>query len=138
MNKQQVWWTMLKSLMPPNCSCIKNKWCFKIKHNSVYQVHLVACEYSQVLTVDFSKNYLPIVNNITFFIIFLMMIHFRHLVKIVHMETTFLYGKLEEEIYIDCLHGMSDVGHDDCIILNKCIYSLVQAARQCYKKAIKF
>ena len=31
---------------------------------------------------------------------------------------------------------MSNMGKDDCIILNKCIYSLVQAARQYYKKAI--
>ena len=32
---------------------------------------------------------------------------------------------------------MSDVGTDDCVILNKCIYGLVQAAKQYYKKTIK-
>ena len=34
-NKQQVWWMTCKSLMPPNCKCIKNKLVCKIKHNSV-------------------------------------------------------------------------------------------------------
>ena len=32
---------------------------------------------------------------------------------------------------------MSDIKKDDCIILNKCIYGLVQAAWQYYKKAVK-
>ena len=32
---------------------------------------------------------------------------------------------------------MSNIGKNDCIILNKCIYALVQAARQYYKKAAK-
>ena len=52
------------------------------------------------------------------------------------MESTFLYGKLEE-FYMECPQGISDVGRYDCIILNKCIYGFVQAARQYYKKAIK-
>ena len=32
---------------------------------------------------------------------------------------------------------MSNVQKDDCIILNKCIYGLVQSARQYYEKAVK-
>ena len=28
--KQQIWQKMLKSLMPPNLRCVKNKWFFKI------------------------------------------------------------------------------------------------------------
>ena len=55
----------------------------------------------------------------------------------VDIKTAFLYGDLEEEIYMECPQGMSDIGKDDCIIFNKCIYGLVQAARQYYKKAVK-
>ena len=57
--------------------------------------------------------------------------------KIVNVEATFLYGELEEEIYMECPHGMPDVGKDDCIILNKCIHGLVYMAKQYYKKAIE-
>ena len=56
---------MLQSLMSSNSKCIKNKWIFKIKHNGVYQVHLVAHGYSQVPGVDFSENYSPVVNDPT-------------------------------------------------------------------------
>ena len=66
MNKQQVWHKIKKSLVPPNQRCIKNKWVLKIKHNSVYRVHLVPCGYSQVPGIDFSENYSPVVNDVTF------------------------------------------------------------------------
>ena len=33
--------------------------------------------------------------------------------------------------------GLTDVKMDDCIILDKCIYGLVQAARQYYIKAVE-
>ena len=53
------------------------------------------------------------------------------------METAFLYRELEKEIYMECPQGISDVGKDNCIILNQCIYGLVQSARQYYKNALK-
>ena len=38
---------------------------------------------------------------------------------------------------MECPQCMSDMGKDDCIILNKCIQSHVQAARQYYEQAAK-
>ena len=118
MNKQQVWQKMLKSLKLPHCRCIKNKWVFNIKRNGVYQVHLVACGYSQIPGVNFCENYSPVVDDITFSILLLMVIHFRYSAKIVDVETAFHYRELEEEIYIECPQSMSDTEKDDCIILN--------------------
>ena len=44
--------------------------------------------------------------------------------------TAFLFGELDEEIYMECALGMNDAEKNDCITLGKCIYGLVQAARQ--------
>ena len=77
---------------------MKNKWVLKIKHNGVYQVCLVACGYSQVPGIDFSENYSPVVNDIMFCILLLMVLHFGYLAKIVNIETAILYGDLKEEI----------------------------------------
>ena len=57
--------------------------------------------------------------------------------KIVDVETAFLYGELEEEIYMECPPGMRNVTNDDILLLLQCIYGLVQAARQYYKKVVK-
>ena len=66
-----------------------------------------------------------------------MVLNFCYLTKIVDVETAFLHGDLKEDIYMECPQCMYDVKKDDCVILNKCIYSLVQAAWQYYKKAVK-
>ena len=108
---------MLRSLMPPNCRCIKNKWVFKIKCNGGYWACLVMCGYSQVPGVNFSGNYSPVVNDITFHVLLLMVIHFGYSAKIVNLEATFLYRELEEENYMECPQGMSDMGKVDSSFL---------------------
>ena len=70
---------MEEDLMPPDCRC--SKWVFNIKCNNMYQAQLVACHYSQVLGVHFSKNYLPIVNDIKYHIQLLMVINFGYWLK---------------------------------------------------------
>ena len=88
---------------------MKNKWVIKIKCNSVYWAHLIACGYSQVTGIDFSEHYSLVVYHITFCILLLMALHFGYLAKIVNEETTFLFGDLEEEIYMEYPQGMSNV-----------------------------
>jgi hypothetical protein len=53
--------------------------------------------------------------------------------SIVDVETAFLHGELQEEIYMNIPEGMSyDSKH--CLLLTKTIYGLVQSAREFYKK----
>ena len=113
MNKQQVWQKTSKNFMPPNQRCAKNKWAFKIKHNGAYQVHLIACGYSQVPGIDFSENYSLVVNDVTFHVPLLMVQHFGYSAKIVNVETVFLYGDHDEEIYMECPQRMSDFKKDN-------------------------
>jgi hypothetical protein len=55
------------------------------------------------------------------------------------MEMAFLHGVLEEgeEIYMDCPKGMVHQ-EDECLLLEKMIYGLVQSARAHYKKFMAF
>ena len=55
MNKEKVWQKTVKSLMPPNHWCITNMWGFKIKHDGVYWVHLVACGTARYPVSTFPK-----------------------------------------------------------------------------------
>ena len=54
--------------------------------------------------------------------------------KIVDIETAFLHGDLEEEIYMDAPEGIG-VTEDKVVKLEQTIYGLVQSARQFWKKA---
>ena len=86
------------AVMPPTFRYIKNNLIFKIKHNGVYQVQLVACGYIQVLGIDFSKNYSLVVDDITFCILLPMVIYFGYLAKIVDTEMAFLFRELGRKL----------------------------------------
>ena len=53
-------------MIPSNRRCVKSKWVFKIKRDGTFRARIVACGYSQIPGVDFSDNYAPVVNDITF------------------------------------------------------------------------
>jgi Reverse transcriptase (RNA-dependent DNA polymerase) len=54
---------------------------------------------------------------------------------ILDVETAFLHGDLQEEIYMNIPEGMN-TNPDDCLLLAKTIYGLVQSAREFSKKLI--
>ena len=75
-------------------------------------------------------------NDITYRIMLVASILWRLTNVIVDVETAFLHGDLEEEIYMDCSEGL-DHENDECLLLQKTIYGLVQSARQFYKKLVR-
>ena len=79
---------------------------------------------------------MPVVHDITFQILILVMMLFGLSAKIVDVETAFLYGELDEEIYMECPPGMKSKA-GEILILGQCIHGLVQSARQYHKKAVK-
>ena len=52
--------------MSEGITCVKHKWVFQIKKNGFYRARLVACGYSQVPGVDFTKNLAPVINDVTY------------------------------------------------------------------------
>jgi hypothetical protein len=55
---------------------------------------------------------------------------------IADVETAFLHGNLEHKIYMDIPKGLN-AKDDECCLLQKTIYGLVQSALQFYKKLVK-
>jgi Reverse transcriptase (RNA-dependent DNA polymerase) len=117
---------------------IGNKWVFKQKKNGIYKVRLVALGYSQILGVDFSKNYAPIINNITMRMMLVLKLKNNWTSKTIDLETAFLYGDLTEEIYMTIPRGQEEYLNQQlnnkCFIFKKSIYGLVQAARAWWKQ----
>ena len=63
---------------------------------------------------------------------------------IIGVETSFLHRNLEEEIYMSLLEGLNFMEgfeslneNEDCVLLGKSLYRIVQAARQFYKKLVE-
>ena len=66
MKTREVWKKIKRNQIPPNWRCVKSKWVFKIKRDGTFRARIVACGYSQIPGVNFSDNYAPVVNDITF------------------------------------------------------------------------
>ena len=76
-----------------------------------------ACDYSQIPGVDFTENCSPVIHDILARILINIMIIYGLQSKLVDVETAFLYGDLEEEVYMDCPEGMVDIGEDETLLL---------------------
>ena len=128
-----VWRVMPKHKMPKDRRCVKCRWVFEVKRNGVFRARLVACGYSQIPGVDFTESYAPVINDITWRMLIIIKMLWNLSAKIIDVETAFLHGDLEEEIYMDVPAGFEIVSEQDytgtCLYLIKAIYGLVQASR---------
>jgi Reverse transcriptase (RNA-dependent DNA polymerase) len=95
----------------------------------------VACGYSQVPGVDFNDSFAPVINDVCFRIMLITKLIWGLKACIVGVETVFLYGELQEEIYMNVPEVLS-TDSKNVLKLSKTIYGLVQSAREFYKKLI--
>ena len=84
--------------------------------------------------MDFTDNYSPVVNDVTFRVVVARMLIENFKRKVEDIDNAFLNGDLEHEIHMKIPEGYDDVinkdvDKDDCLILQKAIYGLVQAER---------
>jgi Reverse transcriptase (RNA-dependent DNA polymerase) len=129
----KVWQKIKKALVPKGRRCVKHMWVFDIKRNGVFRAQLVACGYSQVPGVDFTEAFSPVVHDVSFHLMIIMQMIFKHKAMIMDVEVAFLNGDLDEEIYMECPKRMENE-EGECLILLKALYSLVQAAWQFFLK----
>ena len=107
----------------------------------MYRARLVAKGFSQIPGADFTDNYSPVVNDVTFRVVVARMIIKNMKGKVVDIDNAFLNGDLEHEINMNIPEGYDEVinpgvDKEDNLILQKAIYGLVQAARQFWKKIV--
>jgi transposase InsO family protein len=133
MIRRGVWRYRKRNQLPGDRKVIGSKWVFKKKRNGVYRARLVALGYSQIPGVDYTENFAPVVNDITFRILLVAMLMYDWNAEIIDVETAFLEGKLDTEIFMNLPEGIdlvyNDIELDTVCELTRSIYGLVQAAR---------
>ena len=140
MFEHKVWEKVKKTEIPSDRRILGNKWVLKKKKNGVYRARLVALGYHQIPGIDHKDNFAPVIDETTFRIILIIMMKENLKAEIVDIETAFLYGNLEEEIFMKQPQGLkymeseSDTDNEHVLVLKQSIYGLLQAARQFFKK----
>ena len=95
-----VWRKIHKVKIPENRRLIGNKWVFKIKRDGTYSARLVALGYSQIPGVDYTDNFAPVAHYVSFRIVLARMMVEKLDSLVMDVETAFLYGDIEEEIFM--------------------------------------
>lgn len=132
-------WEMME--LPQDRSPIQCKWVFSKKErpNSTqrYKARLVAKGFSQKAGIDYGETFAPVMKMDSIRII-LSLANWYNL-KTVHLDvkTAFLYGDLEEELYLKQPEGFND-GTNQVCRLKKGLYGLKQASRTWNKKLNSF
>ena len=82
------------------------KWVFKKKKNGIFRARLCAIGYNQVAGVDHEYAFAPGICETTYRIILIVGLYYGWVMEIIDVETAFLYGDLDEEIYMKILEGL--------------------------------
>ena len=143
MESRRVWKGIKKRDIPSDRRLIGSRWVFRVKRNGVFRARLVALGYSQIPGVDFTDNFAPIINEVTFRIMLVMMMVNKWGADIIDIVTAFLCGELLEKIYKKIPQGLNECSkqevfdkEEDCLMFDKALYGLVQEAREFHKKLI--
>ena len=141
MIKNGVWRKEGINSLPANRKGIGTKWVFKEKKNGVFRARLVAKGYDQIAGIDFQYNFAPVTSEVTLRILLVMWIVNDLFAEIADVQTAFLHGDLEEEIFIkippgykEFLSETKEAINEKFLKLEKSTYGLVQAARSWWKK----
>ena len=114
---------------PKGRKVIKNRWVFDLKTDGRKKARLVAKGFSQVEGIDYDEIFSPVVR----FETVRMMIALAALkdwhISGLDVKTAFLYGELDEELYMEQPEGFKDPKKKHKVMrLKKAIYGLKQAA----------
>ncbi|CAM8982734.1 unnamed protein product [Rhodiola kirilowii] len=130
---------------PKGVKVVGGKWIFRIKEGIPrvekprYKARLVARGYSQREGVDFNEIYAPVVKHRSIRVVLSLVAHNNLELEQLDVKTAFLYGEIDETIYItqpECF-VIGDAENNVCL-LKKSLYSLKQSPRQWYKKFDEF
>lgn len=125
-------WDLVKP--PSDRRAIKNKWIYKIKTNTDgnidrYKARLVVKGCSQKMNIDYTETFSPVARFESIRILISAACANDYEIYQFDIKTAFLYGDLEEEVYMEQPEGFDDESGRVCK-LRKSLYGLKQAPRQ--------
>lgn len=127
--------TWIEAKMPKNQRFIDCKWLLKIKtvpkEANRYKARLVARGFQQKEDVDYQEIYAPVVRYETVRIMLAKAVSENMYIKQFDMKTAFLYGKLEEDIWLQLPKG--PWGPSKVVKCIKSLYGLKQSPN-CWNK----
>jgi Reverse transcriptase (RNA-dependent DNA polymerase) len=103
--EKKAWGIVPKSKVPKGRKVIGNRWVYAEKDDGTYRSCTVAKGFSQIPGKDFQEHHSPVVYYTTFHVVLVQMLVYNLHSRQFDIVTAFLYGLLDEEIYMDFPEG---------------------------------
>src|SRR6201984_1837554 len=114
---------------PKNRKIIKNRWVFDLQSDGRKKARLVAKGFSQVEGIDYDEIFSPVVRFETVRLMMALAALNNWHITGLDVKTAFLYGELDEELYMEQPEGFKIKGQETKVMrLKRAIYGLKQAA----------
>ena len=126
LTKHNVW---SLEVLPKGKHAISGRWVFKTKTCGKKKARYVARGYSQVEGIDFFETFAPVARTETVCVLLSVAASRNWDIKQFDVRTAFLYGPLDEEVFMAQPEGFDDGSARVCR-LRKGLYGLKQAPRQ--------
>ncbi|KAK0606132.1 hypothetical protein LWI29_034423 [Acer saccharum] len=123
-------WELAK--LPEGKKALQNKWVFQIKEehdgSKRYKARLVVKGFQQIEGIDYSEIFSPVVKLTTIRLVLSIVAAKGLYLEQLDVNTAFLHGDLEEEIYMQQLERFAEDGKEELVCrLTKSLYGLKQA-----------
>ncbi|KAK9769258.1 putative Integrase catalytic domain-containing protein [Seiridium cardinale] len=128
--------------LPKGRRALTGKWVYKVKTNQDgeverYKARWVVRGFEQTDGVDFNETFASVVKPMSYKVLFAIAAALDLEVHQMDVKTAFLYGSVNEEIYVQQPPEFDD-GTDNVCKLNKALYGLKQAPRIWYETLASF
>lgn len=143
LEKMNTWGKILsKDELPPDVKPVDSKFIYKVKMNATgdiekFKARLVARGFSQREGIDYDQISSPVVRYETLRYLLSYAVENDYEVHHVDIDSAFLYGELEEQIYLilpDAYRYITGNDNAHYCILHKSLYGLRQAGRNYFDK----
>ena len=124
--------------LPKGCKPIKGRWVFALKSDRWRKSQFIVKEFTQVFGIDYGNTFSPVARFETLHLLLSSAALHDWKIKVLDVKTTFLFGKLNEEIYMEQPEGFVVKCQKRKVCwLRKAIYGLKQAVLQWNKQLHK-
>lgn len=127
---------------PVNQNVLRGKWVFKYKRGPLgevirYKARWVVKGYEQQQGIDYDETFASVVKPMSYKALFAIAAALDLEIEQMDVKTAFLYGSVQEDIFVEQPHGLNDDSGRVCK-LNKALYGLKQSPRVWYKTLSTF